>query len=263
MKIIILTSSLYGTASHHLDYLVKSNDIEIKLVIFNEGKMVDRKRYLSRKIKKMFRIGIIGTLNGFRMRNWFSRDIEKYIRIENLKEKCRRLNIPMKYVKSINSDETVELIRTADPDLGISLGNGYIHERVFSIPALGMLNIHHELLPQYQNAQSIIWQIYNESGVTGYTIHKIDKRIDTGDILLQESMPIHFRNSLSDTVTYTFVKLLDLSAKGLVKVLEGFEHYDANRIPQGKGKSYTTPDLIQLRVMQKQFKKLKEKFKIQ
>jgi methionyl-tRNA formyltransferase len=261
MKVIILTSSLHGTASHHLDYLTGNPKIEIRQVFYNEGKLTDKKKLFYRKLKKVLNIGLFGALNGMRMRKWYGKDIEKYVKIENLEEKCSRLNIPFTRIKSINSDETARLVEISEPDLGISLGNGYIRERIYSIPKYGMLNIHHEILPQYQNAQSIIWQIYNGSSETGYTIHKIDRKIDTGEIILQEFVPIYFRNSLKDTVTFTFVKLLEKSAKGLVKVLEGFEQYAAQMKTQGTGSTYTTPRFGQMLRIWRQFHILKNKQK--
>ena len=121
-----------------------------------------------------------------------------------------------------------------------------------------MLNIHHEILPQYQNAQSIIWELYNGSAETGYTIHKIDKQIDTGEIVLQEKIPIVFRETLSDTVSFNYARLFDASVQGMVHIFENFEQYYLNAKPQGKGGHYTTPSLLQFLKIKLQFKKLKK-----
>ncbi len=120
-----------------------------------------------------------------------------------------------------------------------------------------MLNIHHEVLPQYQNAQSVIWQLYNGSTNTGYTIHKINKKIDQGEILFQEHIPIKFMPTLGETVASTYARLIDASALGLVKVLTNFNKYYTEAIPQGKGGHYTTPSYWQFRKIMKQFNKLK------
>ena|ERR1700730_1743036 len=71
-----------------------------------------------------------------------------------------RSETPIHRVDGINSDGTVEIFTAA---LGLSLGNGYISKRVFSIPKFGMINVHSERLPEYQNAQSVIWPIYNRA----------------------------------------------------------------------------------------------------
>ncbi len=228
------------------------------MVVFNENKVQNPRKKALLKLKKTLKVGLLGALNGIRMRKWYSNDLSKYITIENIEQKCLHEQIVFKKIETINSESTVDLFKTANADLAISLGNGYIPKKIFSIPKYGMINIHHELLPEYQNAQSIIWQIFNKSPNTGFTIHKIDKHIDTGEIILQEVVSIEMRDSLADTVTYTFVKLLKQSAIGLIKVLENFDLYFSNGTKQGIATTYTTPTIWQYLVMCKNFLKLRK-----
>lgn len=261
MNVVILTSSIKGTASHHLEYLLKSEKINIAMVIYSKGEIKNKKKYYKNKIKKLFKIGLFGALNGIRMRKWYGIDTEAYLHIENLEKICSKNQIAFKEVPSINCEETISYFKEANTDIGLSLGNGYIGSKIFTIPKFGMLNIHHEELPKYQNAQSIIWQIYNGSKHTAYTIHKIDKHIDTGEILLQEKIPIHFRGSLSDTIAYNYAQLWEASAKGFKMVLENFEMYYKNATTQGEGDSYTTPKYLEFQRINRQFIKLKKESK--
>jgi len=245
MRIIILTSTLSGTAAHHLPYLVNNKNIEIALVVYCKRKTLNKKKYYKRKISKMFKIGILGTLNGIRMRKWFNRYVSEYIEFHNIIAVCDEHKIPVRMVDTINSQETISIFKDAQADVGISLGNGYISSKVYSIPKYGMINIHHELLPEYQNAPSVIWQIYNKSKYTGYTIHKIDKKIDAGDILYREKIPITFKESLPRTVAATKAQLYEHSVQGLNTVLSDFDKYYSRAISQGNGSQYTTPSLSQ------------------
>lgn len=256
MKVIILTSSLQGTASHHLKYLLKEKNLTISMVVYNEGKITKKYKYFTKKLRKIARIGILGTINGFRMRKWFGKNITNYTEIGNLVEMCRINHIPLYNTPSINSSETVDLFNKSGADIGLSLGNGYIGMKVFSIPKYGMINIHHEILPEYQNGQSVIWQLYNGSSTTGYTIHKIDKGIDSGAILLKENIPINFEKTLADTISHTIAILYDKSALGLIKVLNDYPTYNSHSVQQNAGKSYTTPTILQFFIILKQFKKL-------
>jgi methionyl-tRNA formyltransferase len=256
MKVIILTSSIQGTASHHLKYLLKEKNLTISMVVYNEGKITKKYKYIAKKLRKMARIGLLGTINGIRMRKWFGENISNYTEIGNIVEICRINNIPFYNTASINSAKTVDLFNKSRADIGLSLGNGYIGMKVFNIPRYGMINIHHEILPEYQNGQSVIWQIYNGSSITGYAIHKIDKGIDSGAILLKETVPIHFEKTLADTVSHTLAILYDKSALGLIKVLADFSTYNNQAVQQGAGKSYTTPTIRQYFKILKQFKKL-------
>ncbi len=258
MKVIILTTSVYGTTGHHLPVLHQCKDIEIAMVVVSEGQINKNKNYYLRRIKKILKIGLLGAVNGVKMRRWYNEDAKQYCDIGNAEEYCGAHNIPFKRVPTTNSEETVKLFKDANADVGLSLGNGYISKKVFGVPKFGMLNIHHEILPQYQNAQSIIWEIYNGSAETGYTIHKIDKHIDTGEIVLQEKLSIVFRDTLADTVAYNYARLFDASVQGLVRVLENFGRYFPNATPQGRGASYTTPTYWQFSIIKKQFEKLKQ-----
>ena len=258
MDVIILASSLKGIAAHHLNYLLKSDKINITMIIHSKGEIKKKHTHYKRKFKKMLKIGVIGALNGIRMRKWYSQDTTLYLKYNSLDKICSDNLIPYKSTPIINCKKTISFFKEANADIGLSLGNGYIGRKVFEIPKYGMINIHHEELPLYQNAQSIIWQIYNGSINTGYTIHKIDKHVDTGEILFQERVPIYFRKTLADTVAYTYSLQWEASAKGLVKVLENIDYYFNNASSQGKGKSYTTPSLFEFLRMKKQFKRLKE-----
>ncbi len=257
MKVVILTSSLHGTAAHHLPFLLKESGIKITMVIYSEGLVKNKKKWYLAKLNKIVQIGFLGALNGRQIRKWYTSNLKQYAQIENLQSICQRADIPFYKTSTINSEETIALFNRAQADIGISLGNGYISQKIFNIPKHGMLNIHHALLPQYQNAQSIIWSIYNEEKETGFTIHKINRYIDKGEIVLQEKMPILIRDTLADTVTYNYVNLLNQSALALVKLLMNFEMYFQKAYPQGNGKSYTTPSYWQFWKMNKIFDKLK------
>ena len=258
MKVVILTSSKYGTAGNHLPYLIESNLADIVMVIFNQGEIHKKRKFYKNKILKIFRIGVLGALNGIRMRKWFDVSMTDHREIKSIEDICKHNSIPYFETPTINCETTRQLFRKSGADLGISLGNGYIGQKIFSIPKFGMINIHHELLPEYQNAQSIIWQLYNGSTVTGYTIHKIDKNIDTGSILYQESVPIFFLETLPKTISITSALLLKSSAKGLVNCIENFESLYSHAKPQGHGHSYTTPTFKQYLRIRKNFYDLKK-----
>lgn len=238
MKVIILTSSRKGTASRCLPALCASKKIEVTRVILAHGLSANQKRLLKKKIKKALKIGLFGALNGIRMRKWYA-DIES----ENIDDLCRLYSVPFFETPYINCDETRHLFRAANADLGLSLGNGYIPHSVFSIPSFGMVNVHGEILPDYQNAQSIIWPIYNGERNTGLTVHQIDSKIDTGMILYQERYPIIFCKSLRDTVIRTIKSTRDRTPLAVKYVCENYMELARNAVPQGIGRSYTTPSI--------------------
>jgi methionyl-tRNA formyltransferase len=241
VRIVILTSLRKGTASYCLPLLVEQTGAEIVQVIYNEGTSARKRGFYRQKLKKIARIGLLGAINGIRMRKWFSIDEMPEGKIGDIEALCGELGVPFAVTPAINNPRTVELMRAADADLGLSLGNSYIPPKVFTIPRQGMLNIHGEVLPDFQNAQSVIWQLYEGNNCTGYTIHKIEKKIDTGEIIKQERFPIQFREKLSGTVAASCREILRRAARGLVDVIDNFQEYDSRKRPQGAGRSYTTP----------------------
>ena len=256
MRIVVLTSSFRGLASYCIPRLAEDPKIEIAMVVYSEGQNLNPQKQRRRKAKKTLKIGVLGALNGVRMRPWFTHDVYARLKIEDLPTVAGRFGILLERTPSINHQRTIDLFTEADANLGISLGNSYIGERVFSVPEYGMINIHHEVLPQFQGAQSIIWQLYEGSLETGYTIHKIDRRLDSGDILYQERMPIHLKPTLRETVVYNYARLYEASVKGLAKVVKDFPQFAASAKPQIGGRSFTTPSFWQYLWMVHQHRRL-------
>lgn len=245
MRVIVLTSSTRGFGAYCLPRLAEADGIEVALVVYSQGQVPNRQRYWSRKLKKIRRIGLLGALNGYRMRSWFKEDVRNRLCVDDIRETAQRLGLRWETTPTINCPRTIELFQEADADLGLSLGNSYIAERVFSLPRYGMINVHHEVLPEYQGAQSVIWQIYNESDETGYTIHQIDRHIDTGRILYQERLPIDFQATLRETVIHNYARLYAASVPGLIESVKRYPELAAQAAPQGEGGHYTTPSFWQ------------------
>ena len=58
------------------------------------------------------------------------------------------------------------------------------------MPRLGTFNLHASLLPQYRGAAPINWAVMNGDTETGATTFMLQHEIDTGNIILQESIAI-------------------------------------------------------------------------
>lgn len=240
MRIIILTSVRNGIASRVLPVLCNNTNLNVVRVILSHGVTPNRKKSLKRKIRKTYRIGVLGALNGIRLRDWYA-DKEA----DDISSLCYSLNIQLSATNFVNCDVTRELFREANADLGLSLGNGYIAKRIFSIPKYGMVNIHTEILPEFQGAQSIIWPIYEKKEETGFTIHQIDSNIDTGDILYQKKYPIQFHKTLRETVEKNLLEARLQIPKAFSYVCENYATLTASAISQKNKKSYTTPTFWQ------------------
>ena len=233
MRVFILCEGDSGMAARCLPALVACEGVEIASVI--SVTPILRKRV--RLIKKVLKIGLLGALNGIRMRKWYAdQEIP-------LKELCERQGVL--YVEGLqqNSSELQEYVRQLNADLGLSLGNGFISPKTFTLPRFGMINVHSEILPQYQNAQSIIWPIFCNDPFTGFTIHEIERKIDGGRILYRKKIPIRFEKTLEMTVRNNRKAVEDLIPAALAEVCSHFEEYRAKAVAQEGGTSFTTPSI--------------------
>lgn len=226
-------------ASNCLPALVQSKNLNIVGVILASVEIANRRRYLWRRVKKIMRIGLWGAWNGRRIRPWFRTSFG------DIEEMCSRYHVPFYCVKGVNSPEMVRLLPELAPDLGVSLGNGFIAERVFTIPRLGMINVHSEILPTYQNAQCIIWPIYFNDPNTGFTIHEIERKIDAGRILYRYRKPIRFCKTLEQTVRVNKAVVDAQIPDAVRKVCENILALKKTAEPQGGGRTYTTPSIWQ------------------
>lgn len=258
MRVVILTGVRRGVASLALPALVEAGH-EVACIIFSEEQTLNRGKWLSRKLKKALRLGPLGVLNGIRMRGWFSQEPADLLAIEDLETMAEHHGIPFHSTPGINTPRTRELMERAGAALGISLGNSYIGCKVFSIPAEGMINIHHELLPEYPGAQSVLWQLHDGSAQSGFTVHQVRESIDGGEILYREVVPIRFADSLHQTVVQTCVELYGRSIGGLLHVLAHHGELRVNAAPQAAHHpGYTTPSIWAFWKMLRQHRRLRE-----
>jgi methionyl-tRNA formyltransferase len=109
-----------------------------------------------------------------------------------LVECAKRLNIPIFKVENYHSDEAIKLLRETDADLGILYGTNIIRESVFTIPRLGSINIHQGLAPMYRGGPTVFWELFNDEKEVGITVHFVAPKVDTGDIILQMTVPLEY-----------------------------------------------------------------------
>ena len=256
MRIVILTSNAVGFASVCLPVLAKTPGLQVVSVVL-AGSPPRSRRMLHRKLVKTLRIGPLGALNGARMRRWYNEDVQARLALQSIDGLAAAHGIPVVQTPHVNAPETLDALRATEADLALSLGNGYIAERVFSIPRHGTINVHHEVLPAFQGAQSVLWQLYHGSSETGYTVHEVNRTIDGGRILYGERRPILFQPTLAETVSASYADLLVASANGLAHVCTHFESLRTHAQPQSTGHAYTTPSIWQFWRMQRNYRRLR------
>ncbi len=131
--------------------------------------------------------------------------------------------------ESVRTEEFYDTLAEIRPDLFVVVAFGHIlPKRILEIPAFGSVNLHASLLPAFRGPAPIQWAIINGAKETGVTSMLMDKGLDTGEILLQEKVPIRpddNAGSLYDRLAYT-------AAGVLVLTIKGFESGEIRPIPQ-------------------------------
>lgn len=112
----------------------------------------------------------------------------------------------------------IQDLESLKADLQIVVAFRMLPEVVWNMPPMGTINVHGSLLPQYRGAAPINWAIINGEKETGVTTFKLKHEIDTGDVLLQERIPIgenETAGELHDRMKEVGAKLLVETVKGL------------------------------------------------
>jgi methionyl-tRNA formyltransferase len=109
-----------------------------------------------------------------------------------VKQRAIELGIPVAQPEKIkNNAEFRQQLAELQPQLIVVVGYGrMIPQWMIDLPALGNINLHASLLPKYRGAAPIQWAIASGESVTGNTTMRIDRGLDTGDILQQQEVSI-------------------------------------------------------------------------
>ena len=147
-----------------------------------------------------------------------------------VKEFALEKNIPVyQPLKVRNNIEFIEEIKALNPDVICVVAYGKIlPKEILDIPRLGCINVHGSLLPKYRGAAPIQWAVINGEKQTGITTMYMDIGMDTGDMILKESVDI----GEDETTGELWERLSSLGGKMLVDTLKLIEEGKAPREKQ-------------------------------
>lgn len=128
----------------------------------------------------------------------------------------------------LKKPQFLEELRSLNADLQIVVAFRMLPEVVWNMPPMGTINVHGSLLPHYRGAAPINWAIINGEKETGVTTFKLKHEIDTGDILLQERIPV----SENETAGELHDKMKEVGAQLLVKTIKGLAEGSLKETPQ-------------------------------
>ncbi|MDD2553932.1 MAG: methionyl-tRNA formyltransferase [Desulfotomaculaceae bacterium] len=154
-----------------------------------------------------------------------------------VKETAGALHIPVLQPLRIKDPDFIRLLNDLSPDVIVVVAFGRILPRdILELPKYGCINLHASLLPKYRGAAPIHRAVINGEKVTGVTTMYMDEGLDTGDMILQETVPIYEKDNAGDVHD----RLSFLGAGLLIKTLSLISSGQAPRTPQTGESSYAT-----------------------
>src|SRR6266851_5141919 len=161
--------------------------------------------------------------------------------ISPVKQRSLEFRLPITQPDKIKNNHEFRAKLTAlAPDAIIVVGYGHIIPQwMLDLPSLGNINLHASLLPKYRGAAPIQWAIAQGETVTGVTTMKIDAGLDTGDILLQQKIPI----AGDDTAETLAQKLAAVGADLTVTTLRELRAGAVHPRPQDQAQATLAPIL--------------------
>ncbi|WP_455527641.1 methionyl-tRNA formyltransferase [Huintestinicola sp.] len=147
---------------------------------------------------------------------------------------------PVSMKKGEDADNAYELLKELAPDLIVVVAYGQIlPKRILDIPKTYCINIHASLLPRYRGAGPIQWCILDGEKVTGVTSMIMAEGLDTGDMLIKDSLEI----GENETADELHDRLSELGAKVLLDTVKAIKSGDVHPEKQDDSLSNYAPRL--------------------
>lgn len=150
-------------------------------------------------------------------------------------------DIPVYQPSSLKDLQQQSIFASMNADLMVVAAYGLIlPQAVLDVPKFGCINIHGSLLPAWRGAAPIQYSLLKGDTETGVTIMKMDKGLDTGDIMYMLKCPI----TREDTSLSLYETLSKLGSEALMIVLSDLPHFLFKATPQNESLASYAPKIL-------------------
>ena len=165
----------------------------------------------------------------------------------DVKKYALEVGLPVLQPEKLKDEAFIEELRSYQADLQIVVAFRMLPEVVWAMPRLGTFNLHASLLPQYRGAAPINWAVMNGDKETGATTFMLKHEIDTGNMILQERIPI----GKDENVGSVHDRLMALGTRMVTRTVDLIIDCENKGIPVP---TTPQPELAELRPAPKIFK---------
>jgi methionyl-tRNA formyltransferase len=157
-----------------------------------------------------------------------------------VKVEAGRLGLPVQQPDSVRAAAFLDLVREASPETVVVVAFGQIlPSDLIDLPPRWCINLHASLLPAYRGAAPIARAIMAGEAVTGLTTMRMDRGLDTGDILMRRGCDI----GPEETAGELTARLAALGAGLLLETLEAHSRSALRPSPQDHSRATLAPRL--------------------
>lgn len=148
--------------------------------------------------------------------------------------------VPILTPENVSAADVEAKLKGFQPDLVVVADFGqFLKPNILALPPQGTINIHPSLLPKYRGAAPIQWAVANGEIETGVTVMYVTEKMDAGDVIVQEKVPIRDE----DTAATLEPLLAEVGATLLVRALEMIDQGAVARRPQDDRQATFAPKL--------------------
>lgn len=169
------------------------------------------------------------------------------VQYSDVKKYALEVGLPILQPEKLKDEAFLEELRSYQADLQIVVAFRMLPEVVWAMPRLGTFNLHASLLPQYRGAAPINWAVMNGDKETGVTTFLLKHEIDTGNLIMQERLPI----GEDENVGSVHDRLMELGTSVVLKTVDRIIDCESQGIALP---TTPQPELAELRPAPKIFK---------
>ena len=155
-----------------------------------------------------------------------------------VKAVCQREGIPVLQPLKMKDPAFLDALRQWKPDvIAVTAYGRILPPAILTLPPRGCINVHGSLLPKYRGAGPIQWAVIRGEQQTGITTMFMAEGMDTGDMLLQETVEIR----ADDTAGTLAPRLAEVGGRLLVETLRRLEAGTLTPQPQDDAQATMAP----------------------
>lgn len=136
--------------------------------------------------------------------------------------------VPQLETISVNASDYINRVKALSPDVIVSVAAPEVFKaKLLNVPRLGCINVHSGRLPSYRGMMPTFWQMrHGETAVT-VTVHRMAEKLDAGELLGTQSVPIQKNDTLDRIVKET----KDGGARLVIRVLRELRRDQTQPMP--------------------------------